>query len=179
MRFFNFVNLKNIDNTILICNHQSYVDPILISIPLPYLPIFVARQTLLKDRVFRNILTMFDDVVFIPRDNFSAETFKIVVSQLKNTKKAVLIYPEGTRGLNNRITGFKRGFAVIANILHRDINLFYIQNSHFILGKFFTLANLFTPISIYYLQKISYNTSPSVLFREVNGYYREFERGSG
>lgn len=179
VRFFNFANLDCINNTIFICNHRSYVDPILISIPLPYIPIFIARQTLLKNALLANILMAFENLIFIPRDNFSVGAFKTIIDKLKNTRKAALLYPEGTRSLENKISEFKRGFAIIANLLHRDINLFYIKNSHFIFGRRRILSNLFTSMSIYYLKKISYNTNPSLLCREVNKYYREFERKSG
>lgn len=179
VRFFNFARLKNIDNSIFICNHQSYADPVLLSIHLPYIPVFIARKTLLENKVFKVILPLFKETIFIPTSSFTAEIFKNIISKLKKTRKAVLLYPEGTRSLYNRILKFKKGFALLANILQRDIHLFYIKNSYFLFSKRFTISRLYTPISIYYLKKINYNIPPILLCKKVNEYYEQVGRRTG
>ncbi|MFN7182291.1 MAG: lysophospholipid acyltransferase family protein [Planctomycetota bacterium] len=172
IRFFNFRKLKNIDNSILIANHQSFFDPVVICIPLPYIPVFLARKTLFTNAIVRNTSKILADVIFFDRENFSVNLFRNIVNTLKKNRKGTFIFPEGTRSTNGNINPFKKGFAILSKILKRDIHAFYIKGTYKVLGRGEILPHFFTPISIYYLKKFSYNTQFLLLYKEVSDYYR-------
>ncbi len=175
IRFFNFVKLKDVDNSILISNHQSFLDPVLICLPLPYIPIFLARQTLLESSIVRYVSKIHTEIIFFDRDNFSLSSFKTIVYTLKKNRKSVVIFPEGTRSAEGSISNFKRGFTILSKMLKRNVHAFYIEGTHKVLGRNRTIPALFVPISIYYLKKFDYNINSFTLWKEVNEYYRRVE----
>ena len=80
---------------ILVCNHQSNLDPILISLLIAKQPYFLAKQELFKGKVTSKF---FSHIGAIPvdRNNVSVSTIKSVLKTLKQNKR-VVIFPEGTR----------------------------------------------------------------------------------
>ena len=113
------------DNMVLICNHRSFLDILIIESLMKKLhkkqSTFVAKKELKSSFVLGRLYTLFG-ALFIDRDN--PRDFIKLLRQIKKIIKefpkgnVFVIYPEGTRNKNkdiNSIEVFKEGFLKIAN----------------------------------------------------------------
>jgi len=96
---------------VLVCNHQSYLDPVFCGAPLKRHLCFLARESLFKNWFFG---WMISSVNTIPVKQGKADlpAMRKVISKLKEGK-AVCLFPEGTRTSDGRITAFKPGFGLL------------------------------------------------------------------
>ena len=112
------VNLKNLKNIsvnnktsyIITSNHQSYFD---IFILLAYLNVnfrFIAKKSLFKIPFLGQSMKRLGYIP-IDRENLRSalKSAKMVVELLKNKKTSILIFPEGTRSLDGKLSSFKKG----------------------------------------------------------------------
>jgi 1-acyl-sn-glycerol-3-phosphate acyltransferase len=159
-----------------VCNHQSYLDPLIIGLPLKKYPFYIARKTLLSHFLLRKVLLLFrKNIVFIEREEFSLRSFKELVAKLWSVRAPIVIFPEGTRSYDGRIQPLKRGFAILSKVLRRNVELFYIEGSGKVLGRNQLFVRLFIPISLYYIKKIIYNHNSAKLIKEVEEHYRRIQ----
>ena len=97
---------------LLISNHRSNIDPILIycflHLKTNVKPIFVAKKEL-KDSYFSFIFDLID-TIYIDRDNLRqmVSTIKDQINVLKENK-ILVIFPEGTRNTEQKLLDFKSG----------------------------------------------------------------------
>ncbi len=95
---------------LIVANHQSYLDPILVGLaahrPLTYL----ARSTLFKKRIPAAIIRSYGAV---PIDRgYGREGLQAVFDEL-DQGRAVLMFPEGERSQNGQIQELKAGISLI------------------------------------------------------------------
>jgi 1-acyl-sn-glycerol-3-phosphate acyltransferase len=102
---------------LLVVNHQSFLDPLMVGIPISRPVRFLARDTLYRGRLLRAFL---NKVYAIPvnRDAASSTTIRQAASQLKQGF-LVGIFPEGTRSTDGEIGALKPGF--IALVRRADV----------------------------------------------------------
>jgi 1-acyl-sn-glycerol-3-phosphate acyltransferase len=95
---------------VLICNHQSFLDPVLCGIfvrrPLYYL----ARDTLFRG-LFGKILVSVQTIP-VRRGEADMTAMRTVISKLRQGH-GVCLFPEGTRTSDGKITAFKPGFGLL------------------------------------------------------------------
>jgi len=123
LTIFNFFKLwiKDIDGlenipkkgpAIFICNHLSYYDFFIFgSIMRDYI-VFLAQKKV-GDTFFIRWLTRFHNVVYVDKDKPGASFFKKVIRYLES-KKMLMIYPEGTRSRSGKMLMPKPGFVKLA-----------------------------------------------------------------
>ena len=80
---------------IMVCNHQSNLDPMLISLLIWKQPYFLAKQELFKNK-FLSKFFLHIGAIPVNRSNVGVSTIKDVLKTL-NKEKRVVIFPEGTR----------------------------------------------------------------------------------
>jgi 1-acyl-sn-glycerol-3-phosphate acyltransferase len=102
---------------LLVVNHQSFLDPLMVGIPISRPVRFLARDTLFRGRLIGAFL---NKVYAIPvnRDAASSTTIRQAASQLKQGF-LVGIFPEGTRSCDGQIGALKPGF--IALVRRADV----------------------------------------------------------
>jgi len=103
-------NVPDHDPLVLVCNHQSFLDPV-------FCGIFVKRPLyyLARDTLFRGLLGwLITSVNTIPvkRDTADLGAMKTVISRLKEGH-GVCLFPEATRTRDGKITPFKPGFGLL------------------------------------------------------------------
>jgi 1-acyl-sn-glycerol-3-phosphate acyltransferase len=97
----------------LVCsNHQSFFDPNLIGMTCPRQMNYLARDTLFKVPVLREVMT-FLDAIPIDREGSGLAGLKETMKRLR-AGELVLIFPEGTRTHNGDLSPLKPGFCSIA-----------------------------------------------------------------
>jgi 1-acyl-sn-glycerol-3-phosphate acyltransferase len=96
---------------LFVVNHQSFLDPVLVAIPISRPVRFLARDTLYRGPLLRALL---DKLYTIPinRGAASSATIRQATSQLQQGF-LVGIFPEGTRSVDGQIGPLKPGFIAL------------------------------------------------------------------
>jgi 1-acyl-sn-glycerol-3-phosphate acyltransferase len=93
---------------VLICNHQSYLDPVLCGIFLKRPLYFLARDTLFAEPLFGRLLASVNTIP-VKRGKADLTAIKAVIGRLK-AGYGVCLFPEATRTNDGKIAPFKPGF---------------------------------------------------------------------
>lgn len=97
----------------LVCsNHQSYFDPPLVGMTCPRQLNYLARDTLFKVPVLKQVIT-FLDTIPIDREGSGLAGLKETMKRLR-AGELVLIFPEGTRTHDGELLPLKPGFCSVA-----------------------------------------------------------------
>ena len=97
---------------VYICNHQSFIDPILISIGLRRPMNYMARDTLFRVPFFRGLITR-TNAFPVRRGTADTGALKEAMRRLKNNSQIVM-FAEGTRTRDGRIGPLLPGVAMLA-----------------------------------------------------------------
>ena len=111
-RYFGRDNIPKQGGVLIVANHQSHYDPPLIGSGIPRRINYLARKTLFK---FKPFAWLIDSLDAIPLDNqgIGFEGIKETIRRLKNGEM-VLMFPEGTRTRDGKISPLKDGFLTLA-----------------------------------------------------------------
>lgn len=128
-----------IRSSIIICNHISYLDPILL------ISLFKNARTIVKSDFFK--MPVFGSVLrasgYIPSKTGGALT-TMMINSLESMKDYLaaggnlFVFPEGTRSHDGKLGGFNKGAFRIAKYCRAPIRIIAIKNSNrlFAPGKF-------------------------------------------
>ena len=105
-------NIPETGPVLLVCNHQSFLDPMLIPASIAREVNFMARDTLFKNPIFGRLISSLSAFP-VARGQADVTSIKQIIEKLKQDK-VVLLFPEGTRTTDGRITKVKSGFDLIA-----------------------------------------------------------------
>ena len=97
---------------LLLCNHQSNLDPIIVGISCQRQLHFLARETLFDNPLLGVILRSMNSIP-IDRDGTGLAGIKATMKVLKQGH-IVLLFPEGTRTKDGEIQRLKPGFCTLA-----------------------------------------------------------------
>ncbi|MBN2402451.1 MAG: 1-acyl-sn-glycerol-3-phosphate acyltransferase [Spirochaetes bacterium] len=150
-------NIKRIKSSVIISNHRSYLDPILL------ISIFPRHKTIVKGIFFKIPFISWamksgGYIPFTPRrsyNDFLAENLKNIPDFLKSGGN-LFIFPEGRRSRDGRIGKFQKGAFSIAVKHKLPVEVIYIKNTGrlFTPGKFLLNTCISNTISIGKLGKI-------------------------
>ena len=105
-------NIPKTGPLLVLSNHQSFLDPIFGQAMIGKMFLFLARDTLFKNRFFGAVLHSIS-VIPIKRGQSDMATIKKVINQLKRGR-SVCLYPEGTRTSDGKIADMKPGVALLS-----------------------------------------------------------------
>lgn len=129
-RIFNKENLNFKQPSIIIANHTSFLDILLLIMLTPKVIIVV------KDWVYNSIL--FGPIVryvgYIYIGKSPEENLKIIASRIKDGY-SIVIFPEGARSENDTIRRFHKGAFFLAQELNLDITPVLIHGASYVLPK--------------------------------------------
>ncbi len=96
---------------LLVANHQSFLDPVMVGLQLKRPIRFLARTTLYRGPLIRFV---FDKLCTIPlnRDSASTATIRQATAELRQGH-LIGVFPEGTRSQDGRIGPLKPGFIAL------------------------------------------------------------------
>lgn len=96
---------------LLLSNHQTFLDPVLVGLGIPRYISWVARQTLRKNRFVAKLI---ESLGAIPIDHrgFSREGLQSTLDAL-NGGKCVGMFPEGERTHDGNLQSFRPGFSLL------------------------------------------------------------------
>jgi 1-acyl-sn-glycerol-3-phosphate acyltransferase len=132
-------DVRSLRSAVIVCNHISYLDPILL------ISLFEKHKTIVKRRLFD--IPIFGGMLklsgYIPSDS-SGNLAELMVEKIEGVPAYLasggnlFVFPEGTRSRDGRIGAFNRGAFKIARRCRRPINVVYIRGTDklFRPGKF-------------------------------------------
>jgi 1-acyl-sn-glycerol-3-phosphate acyltransferase len=95
--------------TVLVANHQSYVDVVALFLTIPEMPVFLAKRELAQVPLFSRVMRTRGDV-FIDRGRHDAATSTIEdTARLLKPGAPLLVFPEGTRAHRAEVGAFRKG----------------------------------------------------------------------
>jgi 1-acyl-sn-glycerol-3-phosphate acyltransferase len=108
-------------------NHASFLDPIIVGIGAPRKLNYLARDTLFRSRSFAKFLYLIN-VSPMRRETGDVNAFKLALNRLSQ-KKAVLIFPEGTRSKDGNLQDPKFGIGFLQVSSGATILPCYVKDS--------------------------------------------------
>jgi 1-acyl-sn-glycerol-3-phosphate acyltransferase len=111
-RAYNHNKIPRKGGFLLLCNHQSFLDPMLTAIPVTRQCCFAARDTLFKPSALAWLIRSFNAIP-IKRDRANLTAMRLCIDRLK-AGYGLILYPEATRTKDGRIAEIKPGFGLIA-----------------------------------------------------------------
>ena len=149
--------IKQLRSAVIICNHTSYIDSILM------ISLFKRHNTIVKERLFHIpifgwMIRMFG---YLPSTAGGAlgnllirRTETLCAEMAKGTN--VFVFPEGTRSRDGSIGTFHPGAFKIARLCRSPIDVTYIRNAEklFQPGRFLFNTGSRAPITLTYLGRI-------------------------
>jgi len=97
---------------LMLSNHQSNLDPVLIGLASDRRLNYVARKTLFRFAPFRWLINSLDAIA-IDREGLGLEGLKEMLKRLQRGE-IVLLFPEGTRTPDGEVHPIKPGFCAVA-----------------------------------------------------------------
>ena len=97
---------------LVLSNHQSHLDPVLIGLACDRRLNYLARDTLFRFAPFRWLINSLDAIP-IDREGMGLGGLKETLKRLK-AEEMVLIFPEGTRTIDGEVAPLKPGFCALA-----------------------------------------------------------------
>lgn len=123
-RVFGISNVPDSGGVLLACNHQSYFDPVLVTLPLYREGNYMARDTLFRQRHFRMLIESLNAFP-VKRGAGDVGAVKEILRRLK-AGKVVVVFPEGTRTVdgnlgeinsNTLLIAKKAGVAIVPTVI--------------------------------------------------------------
>lgn len=115
-RVFDRHNVPLTGGVLLVCNHQSFFDPILATLALPRECHYMARDTLFKNYWFRKLIRSLNAFP-VKRGTADVGAIKETLRRLKKGA-LVTVFPEATRTLDGRVRPMQPGVVLIARKSH-------------------------------------------------------------
>lgn len=132
--------IHQIKSSIVICNHLSYLDPLMM------ISIFEKQKTIVKSTFFKVPLFswLMQKSGYIPSNSEGKNLARVLrhVGEMKEYLREggnLFVFPEGTRSRDNTLSTFNKGAFNIANQSEAPINVLYLKNTNqlFTPGSFF------------------------------------------
>ena len=92
---------------LVVSNHQSFLDPVIVGLAYPRRLIYLARKTLFRNAIFSWLIRSLNAVP-IDQEGIGKDGIRAVLEQLK-LGKAVVVFPEGERTMTGRMNPLKPG----------------------------------------------------------------------
>lgn len=96
---------------LLIANHQSYIDPILVGLAVRRHPVFLARQSLFRHRPLARLMRSLHAVP-VNQEGFAREGLQKIFEQLR-AGRVVGVFPEGERTGHGRMSPLRPGIHLL------------------------------------------------------------------
>ena len=112
VRVYGWQNVPQTGPVLLLCNHQSFLDPPAVGMGARRLLCYVGRDSLFDNLLFGKLLHAVDALP-IKRGTADLSAMKLIIEKLK-MGKAVVMFPEATRTSDGRIADIKAGFGLVA-----------------------------------------------------------------
>ena len=105
-------NIPEKGGVLVASNHGSFLDPVIVGVGISRQTYYLTKQSLFEIPIFRLLIKALHTIP-VRRELVSVSTFKELIKSL-NAKKAIILFPEGTRSLDGKLGQGKVGVGMIA-----------------------------------------------------------------
>ncbi|MBI4824521.1 MAG: 1-acyl-sn-glycerol-3-phosphate acyltransferase [Nitrospirae bacterium] len=126
LQVFNEEKVPTEGGVIVMSNHASYLDPLLIGASLRRRATFMARKGLFKVPLLGSFVSAFSFPV--SRTKPLPSTIKEAVKRLKRGE-LIVMFPQGSRSMSGDLVDMKRGVSVIARLSGADVVPAFIEGT--------------------------------------------------
>jgi len=112
VRIFGLPNVPAEGGVLLACNHQSFLDPVLVTLALYREGNYMARDTLFRNKYFRMLIESLNAFP-VKRSTADVGAIKEIIRRLRDGK-VVVTFPEGTRTSDGSILPLHDGSMLVA-----------------------------------------------------------------
>ena len=111
-------NLPRKESFVLIANHSSHLDAVALLAALPLRSIDQTFAVAAKDYFFSSLFRSFLATIFVNALPFdrrlrTRESLELCADVLNASKRALIMFPEGSRSVNGQLQPFKKGLGVL------------------------------------------------------------------
>ncbi|HPD57594.1 MAG TPA: lysophospholipid acyltransferase family protein [Smithellaceae bacterium] len=143
--------VRELRSCVIVCNHLSYLDPILLVSIYPR-QITIVKNTFFKVPIFGWFLKSAGYIPSAPNEMMGAA----MINNLESIKKhladggILFVFPEGTRSRDGKLAPFNKGVFSIARYCRAPINLVLIRNTNLLFrhGYFSFNTRVFNTIKL-------------------------------
>ena len=111
-RVFGYHNVPHTGGVLLVCNHQSFLDPVLATLAIPRECHYMARDSLFKNPIFRWLIESLNAFP-IKRGTADLGAIKETLRRLK-AGQLVVTFPEATRTTDGSVAQMHSGVILLA-----------------------------------------------------------------
>ncbi len=105
-------NVPKKGGVLVASNHSSFLDPVIVGVGISRQTYYLARQSLFEIPILGLLLRALHTIP-IKRTMVSVSTFKELIKSL-HSKKAIVLFPEGTRSIDGKLGQGKIGVGMLA-----------------------------------------------------------------
>ncbi len=155
------------DANLFLINHQGIMDIIALEAIENTHFRWVAKKELFDTPWFGHLLKN-GDMISVDRDNKAGliKLLKDAKESIEDKKRAVAIFPEGTRAKNQKLLPFKPGAMLVANKLKMRVQPIVIVGSKYVLNEHNKTGHSGT-IEIHYLDAFDVKDAPKDWYEKV------------
>lgn len=112
VRVFGQLNVPRRGGVLIVSNHQSYLDPVLLSLGFDRAVSFMARRTLFRNPVFGGLIAALNSFP-VTVGGLDTAAVREAVRRLQSGE-CLVVFPEGTRTADGRIAPLRPGILAMA-----------------------------------------------------------------
>lgn len=154
--------VANIRSSVIICNHLSYLDPLLL------ISLYPRQRTIVKPRFF--MMPIFGQLVaksgYLPGEG-AGRFSRLMVRQMDSMPEYLraggnlFVFPEGTRSRDEKAGTMQKGAIKIARLIGAPVYLLHVQNTDklFPPGKFLFATQRKNTVTLKVLERIETDDS--------------------
>ena len=112
-------NLPKTGPALIVANHQSFLDPLMVGLVARRPLVYLARKTLFRQPVFAALIRSLNAVP-IDQEGIGKDGIRVILEQLQ-LGKPVVVFPEGTRTPDGTMQPLKAGIHLLIKRTHAPI----------------------------------------------------------
>ncbi|MFH1904467.1 MAG: lysophospholipid acyltransferase family protein [bacterium] len=105
-------NVPKKGGVLVASNHSSFLDPVIVGVGISRATYYLTKQSLFDIPIFGLLIRALHTIP-VRREQVSISTFKELIKAL-NAKKAIILFPEGTRSIDGKLGQGKIGVGMLA-----------------------------------------------------------------
>lgn len=121
-------NVPEVGGALIVSNHQSFFDPVLIGLGLGREVDYMARASLFRNALFRRLIRSLNAFP-IKREGVDVAAMREAIARIRQGR-LVLIFPEGTRTRDGSLNPIRRGLTLVSERAQAPIVPALIQGAY-------------------------------------------------